>query len=173
MITDTYFFSSIMLPPENSLTNGWTYGNWPKKKKILPNNWHTQVSSQRITSKKEKKKTKQIKNPLVSDSLTYTKTVSFSLYNVLRSMWERLICYRLTFLCWQNLGTKTARETIALHIQIRVHTTQPKGKESTCLICPEDTDALKNSHRGLPGGPVAKTLRSQCSGPRFHPWSGN
>ena len=26
---------------------------------------------------------------------------------------------------------------------------------------------------GLPGGPVAKTLRSHCSRPGFDPWSGN
>ena len=26
---------------------------------------------------------------------------------------------------------------------------------------------------GLPGGPVAKILRSQCRDPEFHPWSGN
>ena len=25
----------------------------------------------------------------------------------------------------------------------------------------------------FPGGPVAKTLRSQCRGPGFDPWSGN
>ena len=25
----------------------------------------------------------------------------------------------------------------------------------------------------FPGGPVAKTLSSQCRGPKFHPWSGN
>ena len=27
--------------------------------------------------------------------------------------------------------------------------------------------------RGLPGGPVAKTLHSHCRGPGFDPWSGN
>ena len=27
--------------------------------------------------------------------------------------------------------------------------------------------------RDFPGGPVAKTPRSQCRGPRFNPWSGN
>ena len=26
---------------------------------------------------------------------------------------------------------------------------------------------------GSPGGPMAETLRSQCRGPGFHPWSGN
>ena len=25
----------------------------------------------------------------------------------------------------------------------------------------------------FPGGPVAKTLHSQCRGPRFDPWTGN
>ena len=27
--------------------------------------------------------------------------------------------------------------------------------------------------RDFPGGPVGKTPRSQCRGPRFDPWSGN
>ena len=27
--------------------------------------------------------------------------------------------------------------------------------------------------RGFPGGPVAKTLCSQCRGPEFDPWSSN
>ena len=27
--------------------------------------------------------------------------------------------------------------------------------------------------RGFPGGPVTKTLYSQCTGPRVNPWSGN
>ena len=29
------------------------------------------------------------------------------------------------------------------------------------------------SPRDFSGGPVAKTLHSQCWGPRFNPWSGN
>ena len=33
--------------------------------------------------------------------------------------------------------------------------------------------ALKIHHGNFPGGPVAKTPHSQCSGPRFNPWSGN
>ena len=32
---------------------------------------------------------------------------------------------------------------------------------------------LKEQMVELPGGPVAKTLRSQCTGPWFNPWSGN
>ena len=31
---------------------------------------------------------------------------------------------------------------------------------------------FKNSE-DFPGGPVARTLCSQCRGPRFDPWSGN
>ena len=31
----------------------------------------------------------------------------------------------------------------------------------------------KLPYRDFPGGPVAKTLHSQCRGPRFDPWSGN
>ena len=31
----------------------------------------------------------------------------------------------------------------------------------------------KGATGDLPGGPVAKTQRSQCRGPRFDPWSGN
>lgn len=45
------------------------HGN-QQNKKTFPKNWHTRVSSQRITSRTKKKQTK---NPLVSDSLTYTK----------------------------------------------------------------------------------------------------
>ena len=29
------------------------------------------------------------------------------------------------------------------------------------------------NNRDCPGGPAAKTLCSQCRGPRFDPWSGN
>ena len=32
---------------------------------------------------------------------------------------------------------------------------------------------FKVSFREFPGGPVAKTLSSQCRGPRFDPWSGS
>ena len=31
----------------------------------------------------------------------------------------------------------------------------------------------ETQNRDLPGGPVAKTLHSQCRGPGFSPWSGN
>ena len=31
----------------------------------------------------------------------------------------------------------------------------------------------KGNSRDFSGGPVAKTPRSQCSGPGFNPWSGN
>ena len=31
----------------------------------------------------------------------------------------------------------------------------------------------KGNSRDFPGGPVAKTPHSQCSGPGFNPWSGN
>ena len=31
----------------------------------------------------------------------------------------------------------------------------------------------KKAPRDFPGGPVAKTPRSQCRGPAFDPWSGN
>ena len=30
----------------------------------------------------------------------------------------------------------------------------------------------KKQKQGLPGGPAVKTLRSQCRGPGFGPWSG-
>ena len=37
-----------------------------------------------------------------------------------------------------------------------------------------ENESLKEKHDwGFPGGPVAKTLLSQCRGPRFDPWSGN
>ena len=31
----------------------------------------------------------------------------------------------------------------------------------------------EHTFRDFPGGPVAKTLHSQCRGPGFNPWSGN
>jgi len=31
----------------------------------------------------------------------------------------------------------------------------------------------KQTTRDFPGGPVARTPRSQCRGPRLDPWSGN
>ena len=34
-------------------------------------------------------------------------------------------------------------------------------------------DKSTNVPGDFPGGPVAKTLHSQCMGPRFNPWSGN
>ena len=37
----------------------------------------------------------------------------------------------------------------------------------------KDIYRLKVGGGDLPGGPVAKTPRSQCRSPRFHPWSGN
>ena len=35
------------------------------------------------------------------------------------------------------------------------------------------TTTPKNNFRDVPAGPVAKTLSSQCTEPRSHPWSGN
>ena len=32
---------------------------------------------------------------------------------------------------------------------------------------------IKKIYRDFPGGPVGRTLRSQCRGPGFDPWSGN
>ena len=29
----------------------------------------------------------------------------------------------------------------------------------------------ESPNQDFPGGPVAKTLRFPCNGPRFHPWS--
>ena len=34
-------------------------------------------------------------------------------------------------------------------------------------------DSIKEKFRDLPGGPVSRTLSSQCRGPGFDPWSGN
>ena len=40
--------------------------------------------------------------------------------------------------------------------------------------CNKFNKDLKNGpHQDFPGGTVVKTLRSQCRGPRFDPWSGN
>ena len=38
---------------------------------------------------------------------------------------------------------------------------------------PELTIQLKDVEGDFPGGPMAKTLCSQCRVPRFDPWSGN
>ena len=40
------------------------------------------------------------------------------------------------------------------------------------LVVENEKDKIKGT-RDVPGGPVVKTLRSQCRGPRFDPWSGN
>ena len=40
-------------------------------------------------------------------------------------------------------------------------------------IYPQKTLIQKDTCRNFPGGPVSKTLRSQCRGPRFNPWLGN
>ena len=41
------------------------------------------------------------------------------------------------------------------------------GKPRLCII------PLKGIKRDFPGSPQVKTLRSQCRGPGFKPWSGN
>ena len=51
--------------------------------------------------------------------------------------------------------------------------------DSCCCVAETNTILLsnyppiKNKYRDFPGGPVAKTLSSQCRGPRFDPWSGS
>jgi len=52
------------------------------------------------------------------------------------------------------------------------------GKLLSCLIIERKRKhrhllGYKKKHRGFPGAPVAKTMSSQCRGPRFNPWSGN
>ena len=43
-----------------------------------------------------------------------------------------------------------------------------------CAINLQNFFILENwNSRDFPGGPVAKTPRSQCRGPGFDPWSGN
>ena len=37
----------------------------------------------------------------------------------------------------------------------------------------EEKNYLKKRRGKFPGGAVDKTLRSQCRGPEFDPWSGN
>ena len=46
---------------------------------------------------------------------------------------------------------------------------------SSCFMCTEFQFCKieRTIERGFPGGPVAKTLCSQCRGPGFNPWSGN
>ena len=47
-----------------------------------------------------------------------------------------------------------------------------KQKESYSPVC-NFKDIGDTEGRDFPGGPVAKTLCSQCRGPRFDPWLGN
>ena len=63
-----------------------------------------------------------------------------------------------------------------------VESTSWTRKESVLCKCgvmtweakTRQAESKQNSALGdLPGGPVAKTLRYQCRGPRFHSWSGN
>lgn len=37
----------------------------------------------------------------------------------------------------------------------------------------DQAERLRRKDRDVPGAPVAKTLSSQCRGPRFDSWSGN
>ena len=41
------------------------------------------------------------------------------------------------------------------------------------LLVASYTSGLKREVRDFPGGPVGKTLHSQCRRPKFDPWSGN
>ena len=47
------------------------------------------------------------------------------------------------------------------------------GKASLVFKEKRGKQILKEVPRDVPGGPVAKTLSSQCRGPRFNPWSGS
>ena len=47
------------------------------------------------------------------------------------------------------------------------------GKASLVFKEKRGKQILKEVPRDVPGGPVAKTLSSQCRGPRFDPWSGS
>ena len=57
------------------------------------------------------------------------------------------------------------------------HSLQPGNQTPLCFsLNTTKTDMLaklKIQLRDFPGGPVAKTLPSQCRGPGFNPWSGN
>ena len=47
------------------------------------------------------------------------------------------------------------------------------GTTTSCITNYPKTQWLKNNNPDFPGGPAAKTLGSQCRGPRLDPWSGN
>ena len=47
-----------------------------------------------------------------------------------------------------------------------------KKEEQTIDICYNIGESQKHCSRDFHGGPVAKTLGSQCRGPGFDPWSG-
>ena len=49
-----------------------------------------------------------------------------------------------------------------------------KSRQACFMLLQKKKLTLKRHKvRDLPGGPVAKTSRSQCRGPGFNPWSGN
>ena len=50
-------------------------------------------------------------------------------------------------------------------------TPAPRGHEAPLPIL--QITSKMSIYGDFPGGPVAKTLHSQCRGPRFDPWSGN
>ena len=71
------------------------------------------------------------------------------------------------------------RETV-IQTSVRPFTNYSRYSCSQCYIVlhfippiPLQNQVLGGSYWDFPGGPVAKTLCSQCRGPRFNPWSGN
>ena len=91
--------------------------------------------------------------------------------------------------CWSDrlLPVKLNKKfNILLHIFVRL----PKMQHNSSVLfldlqnenkligffltITKKLEFLKNiKYRDFPGGPVAKTLHSQCRGPRFDPWSWN
>ena len=64
----------------------------------------------------------------------------------------------------KQLPLAATRES--LHTATKTQCSHKQRKGKMCV-------SFKDSTGDFPGGPMAKTLESQCRGPRFHPWSGN
>ena len=81
----------------------------------------------------------------------------------------------------QSMGTKRAGNdwvTSLLHFFYYMPRIQKWARRQSLLFHRRldplwEDRALKTPKGNFPHDPVAKTLHSQCKGPRFNPWSGN
>ena len=103
-----------------------------------------------------------IKSPLTGSYMTHTIGQSFSC-NVFHSSWRILIFFSLILL--KSFGIKV-RSPNAISIPQKPSTSEDTKPN-------QGDDLVRKGAWDLSGGPVTKTLHSQCRGPGFDPWSGN